>query len=44
MKEMLSQMKEINIVEPMVTIRSRMKSSDLPAMETLATEIKLLNK
>ena len=41
MKEMLSQMKEINIVEPMVTIRSRMKSSDLPAMET---EIKLLNK
>ena len=44
MKEMLSQMKEINIVEPTVTIRSRMKSSDLPALETLATEIKLLNK
>ncbi len=36
MKEMLSSMKEIEIVEPMVTIRSRMKQSDLQALEKLA--------
>ena len=36
MKSMLSEMKEIEIVEPMITIRSRMKQSDLAAMETLA--------
>ncbi len=36
MKGMLSEMKEIEIVEPMITIRSRMKQSDLAAMETLA--------
>lgn len=36
MRAMLSEMKDLEIVEPMVTIRSRMKSSDLPAMEALA--------
>lgn len=36
MRTMLSEMKELEIVEPMVTIRSRMKSTDLPAMEALA--------
>lgn len=36
MRAMLSEMKDLEIVEPMVTIRSRMKSTDLPAMEALA--------
>ena len=36
MKEMLAAMKDIDLVEPMVTIRSTMKTSDEPAMETLA--------
>ena len=36
MKGMLEQMKDIEIVEPMVTIRSAMKQSDIPAMEALA--------
>lgn len=36
MRAMLSEMKDLEIVEPMVTIRSRMKSTDLPALEALA--------
>ena len=36
MKEMLETMKEIEIVEPMVTIRSAMKQGDIPALEALA--------
>ena len=36
MTSMLEQMKEIEIVQPVVTIRSRMKQTDLPAMEALA--------
>ena len=40
MRAMLEQMKEIEIVEPMVTIRSRMKPEDLPAMESLAEAMK----
>ena len=36
MRTILEGMKSIEIVEPMVTIRSRMKESDLPAMEQLA--------
>ena len=39
MRDMLEGMKNIGIVEPMVTIRSRMKESDLPAMEQLAAEL-----
>ena len=36
MRGMLETMKEIEIVEPMVTIRSAMKQSDIPALEALA--------
>ena len=36
MKSMLETMKEIEIVEPMVTIRSAMKQGDIPALEALA--------
>ena len=36
MKSMLETMKEIEIVEPMVTIRSTMKQGDIPALEALA--------
>ena len=39
MKGMLETMKEIEIVEPMETIRSAMKQGDLPAMEALADAI-----
>jgi len=39
MREMLSSMSNIKIVEPMVTIRSRMKSTDLPALESLADSL-----
>ena len=36
MKEMLGTMKDVTLVEPVVTIRSRLKTADLPALETLA--------
>ena len=36
MTGMLEQMKDIEIVQPMVTIRSRMKQADIPALEALA--------
>ena len=39
MKGMLEQMKDIEIVEPMVTIRSAMKQGDIPALEALADAI-----
>ena len=39
MRAMLEGMKEIEIIEPQVTIRSRMKESDLPAFEALAEAI-----
>ena len=39
MKGMLEGMKEIEIVEPMVTIRSAMKQEDIPALEALADAI-----
>ena len=39
MKGMLETMKEIEIVEPVVTIRSRMKPADLPALQALADAI-----
>ena len=42
MKEMLSQMKDVEIAEPVVTIRSRMKSSDFPALDALADAIPAL--
>ena len=39
MKEMLSAMNGIEVVEPMVTIRSRMEQSDIPALESLASAL-----
>ena len=36
MKGMLSEMKNVEVVEPMVTIVSRMKKADIPALEALA--------
>ena len=36
MRTMLEGMKEIDIAEPVVTIRSRMKETDLPALQALA--------
>ena len=39
MKEMLSSMNGIELVEPMVTIKSRMKQADIPALEALADSI-----
>lgn len=39
MKGMLEEMKAIEIVEPMVTIRSAMKQGDVPALEALAEAI-----
>ena len=39
MKEMLGAMKDISIVEPMVTLRSRMHREDVPQLEALADAI-----
>lgn len=39
MKALLEPMKEIEILEPTVTIRSRMKQSDMPALERLADAV-----
>ena len=39
MTEMIGQMKDCEIVAPIVTIRSRMKDSDLPQLEALADAI-----
>ena len=39
MRSLLEGMKNIEIVEPMVTIRSRMKADDVPAMEQMAAAL-----
>ena len=39
MRAMLAEMKEIDVVEPVVTIRSRLKAADVPALEALADAI-----
>ena len=39
MKEMISAMKDIDIVEPVVTIKGRMKKTDIPSLEELANAI-----
>ena len=39
MRAILEPLKEIEILEPTVTIRSRMKQSDIPALERLAEQI-----
>ena len=36
MKEMFGAMKDVTVLEPVVTLRSRMKASDRPALEQLA--------
>ena len=39
MREMLGAMKEVTVLEPAVTIRSRMKPEDVPALEALADAV-----
>ena len=39
MKQMLAEMKDIDLVEPMVTLRSTLQPTDMPAMEALAAAI-----
>jgi len=39
MKEMFSAMKEITLVEPMVSIRSRVHKGDISALEQLAESL-----
>ena len=39
MRAILEQLKNVNIVEPTVTIRSSMKQADLPALEALADAV-----
>ena len=39
MKEMLGAMKEVSVVGPLVTIRSRMHAEDLPKLEELADAV-----
>ena len=39
MKELLEQMKDTTLVEPVVTLRSAMKESDIPALEALAEAV-----
>lgn len=39
MRSILDQMKDITLAEPIVTLRSRMKQTDIPAMEALANAI-----
>ena len=36
MRAMLEQMKDITVVEPVVTLRSRMKEADVATLQTLA--------
>ena len=39
MKEMLAEMKDIDLIEPMVTIRSSLQPTDVPALEELVAAI-----
>ena len=39
MRSMLETMRDVEIVEPVVTIRSRMKRADIPALEALADAV-----
>ena len=36
MRAMLGQMKDVDIIEPIVTLRSTVKSCDIPKLEALA--------
>ena len=39
MRSMLESLKEVEVVEPVVSLKSRMKSTDIPALEALADAI-----
>lgn len=39
MLEMLKLMKDLEVIEPIITIRSRMKQSDIPALESMSEKI-----
>ena len=39
MSAMICEMKDVELIEPVVTIRSRMKESDIPALKALAEAI-----
>jgi flavorubredoxin len=39
MRNIIDRFKDVQVVEPMVTIMSRMKPSDVPALEALADDI-----
>lgn len=39
MRSMLESLKEVEVVEPVVSLKSRMKSADIPALEALADAI-----
>jgi len=39
MTEMLAQMKQVEVVQPMITLRSRLHSDQLPQLEQLADAI-----
>ena len=39
MSEMICEMKDVELIEPVVTIRSRMKENDIPALKALAEAI-----
>ena len=39
MREMLGTMKDVEVVEPMVTIRSRMHQTDIPQLEALVNAL-----
>ena len=39
MKEMFAEMKDVDVIDPVVTIKSVMKEADIPALEALASAI-----
>ena len=39
MKEMFAQMKDVEVIDTVVTIKSRMSEADIPALEALASTI-----
>lgn len=39
MKDLLQEMKDIEVVEPVVTIKSRMKTENLAELEELASKL-----
>jgi hypothetical protein len=39
MRNIIDRFKDVQVVEPMVTILSRLKPSDMPALEALAEDV-----